>query len=399
MRTVKRPGLLPILFVARTVINMAPRIVYPFLPSLARGLGVPLAAATWFITLRQVPGLAAPFLGPLVDRSSRRRVMELALLILATASLLLVGWGIFPAAAVAFVLYGLAKVLYDPALYAYLGDTVPYGQRGRAIGFVELSWSMAWLVGVPASGFLIERCGWRAPWAALIGLSVLSLGLTRLGLPPARRQAVDAGRADSAPPLLSLLRGWRDLLRRRRVVVLLLTSVLFMMAIEIPFVVYGAWLETSFGLSLTTLGLASIVVGLAEASAELGTTVITDRLGKRRSVLAGLSGLAASLVVLPGLARFGLVGALAGVALIMVTFEFGIVSLLPLATELAPEARATLFSLNVAAFSLGRIAGAATGGWLWQGQAGGIALNAWVGAGCALAAVILMAWGMVEIGE
>jgi predicted MFS family arabinose efflux permease len=83
----------------------------------------------------------------------------------------------------------------------------------------------------------------------------------------------------------------------------------------------------------------------------------------------------------------------------MFTFEFGIVSLLPLATELAPEARATLLSLTVTAFSLGRIAGATTGGWLWQGQAGGIALNAWVGAGCALVAALLMAWGVAEVGD
>jgi len=396
---IKRPGQLPILFVARTVVNTVPRIVYPFLPSIARGLGIPLTTATWFITLRQVAGLTAPFLGPVVDRSSRRRVMEVALLILTLASLLMVGGTTFAGAAIAFVLFGLAKVLYDPALYAYLGDTVPYGQRGRAIGLVELSWSLAWLIGVPASGFLSDRWGWRAPWAVLIGLGVLSLGLTRLGLPPGRQRVVDAGGAGSAPPIALLLRGWRDLLRRRRIAALLITCVLFVVAVEVPFVVYGAWLETSFGLSLTALGLASIVVGLAEASAELGTTVITDRLGKRRSVLAGLLGLAVSLLVLPGLAQLGLVGALAGVALVMFTFEFGIVSLLPLATELAPEARATLLSLTVTAFSLGRIAGATTGGWLWQGQGGGIALNAWVGAGCALAAALLMAWGVAEVGD
>jgi predicted MFS family arabinose efflux permease len=183
------------------------------------------------------------------------------------------------------------------------------------------------------------------------------------------------------------------------VLALLLTSFMLVMAQEIPFIVYGAWLETSFGLSLTALGLASIVVGLAEASAEMGTVMFTDRLGKRRSVLLGLLGLAASLVLLPSLARLGLVGALAGIALVMLTFEFGIVSLLPLATELAPEARATLLSLNVAAFSLGRMVGAITGGWLWQKPGQGISVHAAVGAGCALVAAVLVAWGLSEIGD
>ena len=162
---------------------------------------------------------------------------------------------------------------------------------------------------------------------------------------------------------MSLIATWRSLLSSRPIVVLLLTSLLLTVANEVPFIVYGAWLETTFSLSLSALGLASIVVGLAEASAELGTTLLTDRLGQRRSVLFGLLGLAASLLLLPWLSQNGLAPALAGVALMLFTFEFGIVSLLPMATELAPDARATLLSLNIMAMSLGRILGAGIGAW------------------------------------
>ena len=166
----------------------------------------------------------------------------------------------------------MAKVIYDPAVHAYLGDTVPYRERGRAVGIIELSWSSAWLLGVPVAGFLIGRWGWRAPWAVLIGLGLLSLWLTRTRLPLVRRP-VPAGGGRS---LASSVAGrWKGLMRGRRVAVLLLTSLLLMAAMEILFIVYGAWLETAFGLGLSTLGLASVVVGLAEACAELGTTVLT----------------------------------------------------------------------------------------------------------------------------
>ena len=86
-----------------------------------------------------------------------------------------------------------------------------------------------------------------------------------------------------------------------------------------------------------------------------------------------------------------------GVVLVTLSFEFAIVSLIPLATELVPEARASLLSLNMTAFSLGRILGAVIGSWLWQGQAGAIALNAVAGAVCALLATLLMLLGMVEL--
>lgn len=391
-----RSGLqLLLLFVARTALNAPYRIVYPFLPSIARGLGVSLTQASRLITLRAAAGAVAPFLGgPLADRHGRRLVMELALALAALAALLLAGVGGLAVAAIAFVLCGVAKVWHDSATHAHLGDTVPYSERGRAVAAVELSWSGAWLMGVPLSGLLIEQLGWRAPWALWSALVLVSLWLTHVGLPSSGRK-VAGGNAQ--PIVASLVTTWRSLLRRRPVVIVPAVSFLLTLAIEIPFIVYGAWLERTFQLSLTALGLASVVVGFAEAAAELGATVATDRLGKRRSVLVGLVGVAGSLVVLPRLSALGLAAALAGIALLMLAFEFGLVSLLPLVTELAPDARASLLSLSVTAFSLGRMAGSWVGGWLWQWQS--MALDSVVGAACALAAALVLAHGTAEVGS
>lgn len=383
-----------IVFLNRTVIYTAHRIVYPFLPAIARGLGISLQAASGLVTLRFLSGMAAPVLGPMADRYGHRRITEIALLLFALASLLLASIGTFTAAVVAFAVYGVSKALYDPAVFAYLGDMVPYGERARAIGLVELSWATAWLLGVPASGILIEYLGWRSPWGILIVAGLFGAWVTRRGLP--RADQPDAS-GHNAPLAVAITGTWRSLLRRRSVVVLLVTTFLLILANEVTFIVYGAWLETAFGLSLSTLGLASIVVGLAAIAAELGTAVITDRLGKRRSVLIGLVGLAASLVALPWLSDIGLVTALVGVVLMELTFEFSIVSLLPLATELYPEARASLLSLDVTAKNLGRIVGAVAGGWLWHWQS--IVVHAAVGASCALLAAFVLAWGMVEIRD
>jgi predicted MFS family arabinose efflux permease len=363
---------------------------------LARGLDLSLAAASGLVTVRFVAGLAAPFIGPWADRQPRRRTMEIGLVLLVLATLLLVGSRNFGLAAVAFVLFGLSKVFYDPAVHAYLGELVPYNRRARAIGAVEFSWSSAWLIGVPATGLLTERFGWRLPWILLAALGVLSLGLTHARLPPGHPTAPHSSQQT---PIRSLVHRWRDLLRRPQVIALLLTSLLLTMGMEMPFIVYGAWLEDAFGLSLSTLGLASIVVGLAEASAELGTTMLTDRLGKKRSVFFGLLGLTVSLLLLPGLAGLGLVAALAGVVLVVLAFEFTIVSLLPLVTEMAPDARASLLSLNVTAFSLGRMVGAIAGGWLWAWQPEQIAYQAMAGGACALLAAISVYWGLREIEE
>jgi predicted MFS family arabinose efflux permease len=195
---------------------------------------------------------------------------------------------------------------------------------------------------------------------------------------------------------VSLLGTWRRLLGHRPVVALMVTGFLLMAANEMPFIVYGAWLESSFGLSLGTLGLASISIGLAEAVAEMIMALVTDRLGKRRSALIGIVGLAASLVLLPWLSSFGLVPALAGMVLMAFSFEFGIISLLPLLTEVVPEARASTLSVSSTAVNLGRILGAVAGGWLWHWES--IAIHAYIGAGCALLGAIFLFWGVPEIG-
>ena len=347
-----------VMFAARTVLNTAFRVVYPFLPALADGLGLSITQAAQLVNARMAAGLGAPLLGPLSDRYGRRRTIEVALLLMAVASALLVGRPALITAGLAFGLYGLAKGLADPAVHAYIGDTVAFEQRGRAVGAVELAWSASWLVGVPASGFLIERWGWRAPWGALILLALGCVPLVRRGLPPPRsRQHVSRG------PAWALV---GHVVRRRNALAVLGVTAFLAMSIEIPFIVYGAWLERTFSLSLTGLGLASVALGVAEALAELGTVVITDRVGKRRSVLAGLAGLALSLALLPALPPWGLGATLAGLSLMMLSFEFGIVSLIPLISESVPSARATTVALSITAFSAGRLLGGALGGWLWQ---------------------------------
>lgn len=397
--TTPRSGLrrnLIVIFAVRSVLNTAHRIIYPFLPSIARGLGISLQAASGLVTLRLVTGLAAPLLGGVADRRGRRPTMEIALLVFCLANVLLGITGTLLAAIVAFSFFGLSKVLYDPAVHAYLGDTVPYQERGRAIGIVELSWSSAWLIGVPAAGLLIEQWGWRAPWFALAGLGLAGIWVTHTQLPPARAAST---RAEGDHLTSSVLATWGVLLRRRTVWILLLASLLLTLSNEIPFIVYGAWLEASFGLGLSTLGLASTVIGLAEAGAELGTTVLTDRWGKRRSVVTGLLALVGSLILLPWLSGLGLLAAMIGMVLMVVTFEFAIVSLLPLATEIAPEARASLLSLNITAMSLGRILGALAGGWLWQWQAPQITLHAAMGALFAFGSALLIWFGIREPGK
>ena len=62
---------------------------------------------------------------------------------------------IYVALFIAILATGLSKIVLDPAQYAYLGDRVAFERRGTAMALVELSWSLAFLVGIPLVGLMI----------------------------------------------------------------------------------------------------------------------------------------------------------------------------------------------------------------------------------------------------
>jgi predicted MFS family arabinose efflux permease len=371
---------LAVIFLSRFALNLQARIVYPFLPAIGRGLGVPLETASLLLTVRALVGTTSPIYGVLADRYNRRAAMLGGLVALVLGAALMSVAPTFSVALAAFALLGLSKASYDPAAQAYIGDAVPYGRRGRIMGILELPWSLAWLVGVPVAGLLISRIGWRAPFWVIAGLGALGLLATWLLCP-------QCGRSPNG------YRPSRRIRVTRPAMMALLVTCLLMLANENIFVVYGAWMESQFGLAIATLGLVSIVISVAELAAEASSAGLVDRLGKRRSVLGGLALGALSYILLPPLART-LGTAMLGITLIVLAFEFTIVSMLPLVSELAPDARGTLMAVNVAAMSLGRMVGSLSGPRLWTQS--GLWANSLASAGVVLAALLVMWIGVRE---
>jgi predicted MFS family arabinose efflux permease len=395
----RRP-LAAILF-ARLLINAQFRIVYPFLPVIARGLGLPLETASLLVGVRALAGMTSPFYGWLSDRIGRRGVMLGGLLALAAGALLLAQGVIaatFGLALAGFVLLGLSKAAFDPAMQAYVSDAVPYERRGRALGIIELTWAGSWLVGVPLAGLLIARFGWQSPFAVLAVLGIAAVFATFRLNPTAQAGASGSGNFSHPASHGRLKSPLRTVWRRpvwltRSTAAMLAVSVLVVTANENLFMVYGAWFESQFGLPVATLGLASIVIAVAELIAAATSAGIVDRVGKRRALLVGLALNALAYLALPRLS--GALGVtLATMVLVALTSEFAIVSALPLVSELAPEARGTVMAVNSALISAGVMAVSVIAPRLWS--SGGLALTTAVSAGMAAGAGLLLWRGYVN---
>jgi predicted MFS family arabinose efflux permease len=333
--------------VIRMIFNTMHRMVYPFLAIFARGLGVDLTTISYALTARSVVGTVGPFAASVADRRGRRFGMLFGATLFMVGAAVVVFWPSFPGLTISLVLATLGKYIFDPGMQAYIGDRVPYEQRGRTMAITEFGWSLAFVLGVPLMGFLIARNGWMAPFPLMAVLGVLIVGgltwmLPKDQLAPNRNSSRDNFRLvlTSLPALTGLAIG-----------------VLASAANEQVNLVFGVWLEDSFGLQIAALGAASAVIGISELSAEGLVAAFVDRLGKPRAIALGLTVNSLAALALPWLGRTEF-GALAGLFFFYISFEFTIVSLLPLMTELLPSARATLMACTVAAFSLGRAIGA-----------------------------------------
>ncbi|MCP4672151.1 MAG: MFS transporter, partial [Desulfobacula sp.] len=158
---------------------------------------------------------------------------------------------------------------------------------------------------------------------------------------------------------------WKTIIKERKVLGIL--SFVFFMCLgnDNLFVIYGAWLEQSYNLSLTAIGFGTILIGLSEILGEGCTVFFSDRIGLKKSIIIGVSFCTGAYFLLP-LLNIGLAYVLTGLFLVFFTFEFAIVTCMSLSTELVPELRASTMAAFFAIAGIGRVAGAFLGGIIWS---------------------------------
>jgi len=339
---------IPAFTAIRTVLNTAHRMVYPFLSIFARGLGVDLTTMSLALTARSLVGTFGPFTASVADSHGRKFGMLFGVSLFTLGTALVVFWPTFWVLAVALSLATLGKYIFDPAMQAYLSDRISYQRRGLAIALTEFGWSLAFVLGVPLMGFLIARAGWMAPFPLLALLGALMFIGIIIMLP-----AEGKLHADRAP----LLANFRSVLTYLPALAGLAVGLFASTANEVVNLIFGVWLEDSFGLKIAALGAASAVIGLSELGGEGLVAAFVDRLGKPRAIAIGLLTNSLAALSLPFIGQT-VAGALTGLFFFYISFEFTLVSIIPLMTEILPGARATLMSFNVAALSLGRALGA-----------------------------------------
>lgn len=403
---------------SRIVVNMTRRFAYPFVPGIARQLAIPAASVQSVIALQGSSGLISPFLAPLIERFRRKTVMLAALALMAAAAFT---GALLPTAlifAAVMFLFGLSKSVYDPTMYAYMGDNIPYNRRGVALGFGELSWAAGLLLGAPLAGLLLSRTevtpaisrmtaaafstpitflsaepgGLQAMLALLGLLSLAAIAIVALFVPfTAHRRTSQQRLRDISPAVIV-----RTLRGNPSAIGAVIYAFMLAVANEIVFINYGLFMESSFDLALVLLGAVTIVISVAEVTGEMIVILLADRVGKRRLALVGAGASTLCYLVLPFTAS-SLAAALLLLFLIFVGVETAIVSSLPLFTELLPDNRVIMMSTAAGMAAFGRVMGGILGGLIYS-FSGSFIVTAWAAALMGTIAFVALWRGVVEQG-
>ncbi|MCB0109594.1 MAG: MFS transporter, partial [Caldilineaceae bacterium] len=340
-------------------------------------------------------GLIAPLIGSLADQQGYRRVMRLMLVAIIVGLLLVAGSPTIAVALGGFMIMGIGLSGFVPTLHAYLSSRLPYHKRARGLGMLEYSWALAGIVGLYTMGQLIALTNWRVPLFVLAaGLSVMWFVLG--ALPAARRKPTQHGiKAAGSPTAASTLPAWPTRFgrffrlgeRARSAYSAIAAGTLLFFAGMQLFVAHGAWLNFEYNLGAAALGTVALVLGCFDLSASVSVSLFTDRIGKLRSVLLGVSGVFLGYLFMPFL-NGSLLGAMVGIIITRTAFEFGIVSHISLISEQIPEQRGKLMSMSAAFVLLGGTAATWLGPWLYATH--GVQALSWTGMAAAATAFVLL---------
>jgi len=315
--------------------------IAPMLLTIAADLDVSLAevavAASAYYLLY---GLMQPVWGALSDRIGRVNVIRLTLVAVLVPGLLSALAPNLAALVVGRALAGGLFAAIIPASLVYIGDTVPISIRQKALADQLATSAVATALATMAAGVAAYLGLWRLAFAApVLASAALGLLLARR-LPEPEREDGDAG----------LFARLGSVVRKPWAVLVVLLA-LIEGGVILGFLTYLAPALEDQGYSAAASGLVVGLYGIATLGWTRLLKKVSDRAGGSVLLVAGGALLAAGYAA--GAVGQNLIGVSLAAVFVGGGFAFMHSTLQTWATEVAPEARATVISLFAAALFTG----------------------------------------------
>ena len=291
----------------------------------------------------------APLLAAVVAGWDRRKLL--------VGSLLWFGlWHILAALAPGFysllsfrAMAMVAAAIFTPQAASCISLLVKDSQRGQAMTFVFLGWSVASVLGMPVGAWICGHFGWRWSMALIAALSLLGASWLWRQMP-----------SKVLPPALSAA-AWRQTLSSRTIWVTLSVTMMFAAGQFVLFSYLAPYVKTRFDVTPGEFSLMLLAYGSMGFVGNALLSRFIDRLGASRCILISLCFMCLCQLMAPWVTHA------TGMALALCFWGLGGFSSnsaqqARLAAQ-APWLASASISLNTSAMYTGQAIGATVGGW------------------------------------
>jgi MFS transporter, DHA1 family, inner membrane transport protein len=322
------------------------------LPELAAGLGVSITAAGLLVTAGAVVlCIGSPLMVWATSRLDRRLVFAGTLAVVGAgnvASAFAPDYGALLALRIAITAFA---ALVTPQAASTVALIVPAAERGAAIAFVFLGFTLSIAAGLPLAAFLATSAGWQAVFAFTGVAALATAALSLAALAPGMRGAAIS------------LRSWTALAHNNTILLLLLLTIVQVSAQFIVFTYLGPLLTRLAGAGTQTIAICFSLAGVAGFVGNVIATRLVTTLKPYGTSLVAL------VTMLAGLVLFS-VGA--GVLAVMTAgiavwgLGFAAVNSMQQARLIAvkPDLSSAAVALNTSSIYIGQSVGSALGGFL-----------------------------------
>ncbi len=361
-------------------------VVAGSLNSLIGSLQVSVALGGQLISIAAVVMcFGAPLLAALVGGWDRRRLLTLSLVWYAVGHALCALAPNYAALLPLRALSVLAAAVFTPQAAAAINSVAPPEERGRAIIFIFLGWSVASVIGMPVHSFIGEAFGWRYAFAVVAVLASGAAWWVWRAMPEGVK-----------PPAMKLA-DWREVFTHPVLMAMIAVTALSGASQFTLFAYFAPYYRQVLGADAAQTSGLFFWFGAFGLLGNLLLSRYIDRVGAPRVIALALSAMALSMLLFP------LATSVWAMALVMLPWALG-----GFASNSAQQARlggaapglaSALLALNTSAIYLGQAVGAAGGGAMVAastelgatGKAVFAGLN-WVALVWMVAAVALSVW-------
>jgi predicted MFS family arabinose efflux permease len=336
-------------------------LISPIFPRVREQLGVAEGALGTLVAVDAIMlGVMALVAGPISDRIGRRRILLLGTGLMSVALALHALAFDYFSLLVVRGLTGAAGGVLSGAAVAYVGDYFPYERRGWANGVVMTGMAFGHIIGIPAGTVLAADFGFRIPYLALAVVMAATLIIVWRVVPQP-----DVGLATERLSVRGALGNYAELLRTPAIAAAVVAFAVTFLGNSLFVIYLPTWLEDAVGATPGQVAGLFFAGGVANVLAGPRAGSFSDRVGRKRVIVAASAGLALLISGVTFLVH-EVITAYVMFFLVMILFAARIGPFQALLTQLVPaERRGSLMSLAVGVGQVGFAFGSTLAGFAY----------------------------------